>query len=132
MADQNDSDLSLAEKEALHDIQHAIEHLYQGFGDLLAFHHKVGRAMDKLARAEETLREAGHEEFADELREKHLPSGAVDDMWTYEIVDIFRHGLLSELTDFDDRVRTEIANGQHHVTESEQQDEWRDRVDWKP
>ena len=132
MADQDNSDLSAAETEALHDIQHATEHIYQGFGDLIAFHHKVGHAMDKLARAESTLREAGHEEFADELREKHLPSGAVDDMWTYEVVEVFRHGLLADITDFDDRVRSEIAEGHHHITESQQQDEWRERVDWEP
>ncbi|ATW89535.1 hypothetical protein halTADL_2823 [Halohasta litchfieldiae] len=132
MADHNEPDLSAAEKEALHDIQHATEHLYQGFGNLIAFHHKTGRAMDKLAQAEETLRKAGHEEYADELREKHLPSGAVDDMWTYEVVDTFRHGFLPEITEFDDRIRRDIADGHHHITESEQQEEWRDRVDWEP
>jgi hypothetical protein len=131
MADQTDPDLSAAEKEALHDIQLATEHMYQGFGDLLAFHHKIGHSMDKLSRAESTLREAGHEEFADELREKHLPSGAVDDMWTYEVVDTFRHGLLEEITDFDDRLRAELADGHYHVTEREQQTEWRERVDWE-
>ncbi|MFW6320750.1 MAG: hypothetical protein ACOC0Z_02775 [Halohasta sp.] len=132
MTDSEDPALSAAEREALHDIQHATEHMYQGFGDLIAFHHKVGRAMDKLARAESTLREAGHEHYADELRRKHLPSGAVDDLWTYEVVDTFRHGLLEEITDFDDRIRSELADGHHHITESEQQADWRERVDWEP
>lgn len=132
MADQDNSDLSAAEMEALHDIQHATEHIYQGFGNLIAFHHKVGRAMDKLAVAEALLREAGHDEYADELREKHLPSGAVDDMWTYEVVETVRHGFLADITDFDDRVRMELAGGNHHVTERDQQTEWRDRVDWEP
>jgi len=132
MTDQNDPDLSAAEKETLHDIQHATEHIYQGFGDLIAFHHKIGRSIDKLARAEATLREAGHEEFADELRQKHLPSGAVDDMWTYEVIETFRHGFLADITDFDERVRADLADGQHHILESEQQTDWRERVDWEP
>jgi len=132
MADQDDRDLSAAEKQALHDIQLATEHIYQGFGHLLEFHHKTGRAMDKLAGAEETLREAGHERFADELRQKHLPSGAVDDMWTYEVVETFRHGFLSDITAFDERIREAIADGEHHITESEQQTELRERVDWEP
>ncbi len=130
MADQ-DSELSAAEKHALHEIQLATEHIYRGFGNLLAFHHSIGRAMDKLADAETLLQEAGHEEYAAELRRKHLPAGAVDDMWTYEVVEIFRYGFLSEITDFDDRVRSEIADGSHHITESEQQSEWRERVDWE-
>ena len=131
MADQ-DRDLSAAETQALHEIQHATEHIYQGFGNLIAFHHKIGRAMDKLASAEQLLREAGHDAYADELRQTHLSSGAVDDMWTYEIVEIFRHGFLADITEFDERVRGEIADGSHHITESEQQAEWRDRVDWEP
>jgi len=132
MADQNDPNLSAAEKEALHEIQHATEHIYQGFGNLIAFHHSIGRAMDKLADAESLLREAGYDAYADELRRKHLPSGAVDDLWTFEVVETFRHGFLSEITDFDERVREEIADGSHHIIESEQQTEWRDRVDWEP
>ena len=132
MADQNDPDLSAAEREALHEIQHATEHVYQGFGHLLAFHHNIGHAMDELDRAETLLREAGHDAYANELREKHLPAGAVDDLWTYEVVETFRYGFLSDITGFDDRVRADLAAGHHHITESRQQDEWRDRVDWEP
>lgn len=130
MATKEDLNLSETEKEALHEVQLATEHVYHGFGDLISFHHKIGHAMDKLATAESLLRESGHGEFADELRERHLPAGAVDDMWTYEIVETFRHGFLSEIDGFDDRLRSELAEGQTHVTEREQQDEWRERVDW--
>ncbi len=132
MADQNDPDISAAEKKALYEIQHATEHIYQGFGNLIAFHHSIGRAMDKLADAEKLLRDAGHDAYADELREKHLPSGAVDDLWTYEVIETFRHGFLSDITDFDARVRGDLADGSHHITEREQQSEWRNRVDWEP
>ncbi len=130
MATNEDLDLTETEKDALHEVQLATEHIYHGFGDLISFHHKIGHAMDKLATAESMLREAGHERFADELRERHLPAGAVDDMWTYEVVETFRHGFLSEIDSFDERLRKEIADGRHHVTEREQQDEWRERVDW--
>lgn len=130
MASDPDHDLTATEKAALHEAQLAIEHVYHGFGDLLSFHHEIGHAMDKLADAEAKLREAGHDEFADELREDHLPAGVVEDMWTFEVVEAFRRGFLADIDSFDDRLRTELADGTTHVTEREQRDEWRERVDW--
>lgn len=130
MAPDDQSPLSDTEQDALHEVQLATEHIYHGFGDLISFHHKVGHAMDKLASAERMLREAGHDEFADELRDTHLPAGAVDDMWTYEVVDTFRHGFLADIDSFDERLREALADGQPHVTEREQQREWRDRAEW--
>ncbi|XVH32674.1 hypothetical protein ACNS7O_05670 [Haloferacaceae archaeon DSL9] len=130
MSNPHDLDLDETETDALHEIQLGIEHLYEAFGHLVAFHHGVGHAMDRMANAEEYLRESGHEEFAEELRTTHLPAGAIDDMWTYEVVETFRWGLLTDMNDFESRVRTNIAEGVHHVKEREQQHEWRQRGDW--
>ncbi|MGM0591395.1 MAG: hypothetical protein ACQETI_07165 [Halobacteriota archaeon] len=128
MASPSDLDLTTTEKDALHDLQLGIEHLYCAYGQLLDFHHKVGHAMDRFADAEERLREAGHGSAADELRDVHLPASAVGDLWTYEMVEEFRSGLLTDATDFEHRVRSDLANGVGHVTEREQQREWRRRA----
>lgn len=63
------------ERDALHEVELGVEHLHRGYGHLLAFHHSVGHAMDRLAAIEDDLRAAGHEKYAAELRDDHLPAG---------------------------------------------------------
>ena len=116
------------ERAALHELQLGGEHVQRAYGHLLAFHHQVGRAMDRYAAAEPHLREAGHRAFADEIRDHHLPAGVVDDRWSYELVEAFERGFLAETTGFERRVRDRLAEGVGHVTEREQQREWRDRA----
>ncbi|MFC6836968.1 hypothetical protein [Halomarina ordinaria] len=122
-------DLSETEREALHELTLGLEHIYRGYGDLLSCHHRIGGGMDHLHDAEELLREAGHTEFADALRDEHLPAGAIEDMWTYELVDTFRENFLADVTTFEERVREDLADGERHVTEREQQRQWRERAE---
>ena len=117
-----------AERAALHELQLAGEHVQRAYGHLLAFHHQVGRAMDQYAAAESHLREAGYEAFADEIRDRPLPAGVVDDRWSYELVEEFERGFLAETTGFERRVRDHLVEGLRHVTEREQQREWRERA----
>lgn len=127
-------DLSDAEETALHEMQLGIEYVYEALGHLIAFHHDVGRAMNRFYDAERLLRTTGHDAFADELRDTHLPAGAVGDVWTYELVDEFRHGFLADLAAFERAVREELADGENHVSERRQQRDWRDRAetdDWR-
>lgn len=128
MSDRDDPELTEAEQEALHDCQIAIEYVYRAYGDLLDFHHNLGHAMDRFDEAEGRLREAGHEERADELLEEHLPAGAVGDLWSYEIVGDFRANLLADITAFETELRDELADGLDHVTERDQQSAWRERA----
>jgi hypothetical protein len=124
----DDHDLSEAEREALHAMQSGIEHVYRGYGELLAFHHRVGHAMGKFDDAEAALREAGHGEYADTLRDRHLPAGAVGDDWTYELVEAFRADMLAAIAEFEASVRADLAGGEGHVTERAQQRRWRERA----
>jgi hypothetical protein len=117
-----------AERAALHELQLGGEHVQRAYGHLLAFHHQIGRAMDRYAAAEPHLREADHDRFADELRDRHLPAGVVGDQWSYELVESFEAGFLQEVTGFERRVRDRLAEGVGHVTEREQQREWRERA----
>ncbi|KTG08800.1 hypothetical protein AUR64_13330 [Haloprofundus marisrubri] len=129
-----DEDISEAERQALHQLQLGIEYVYRSYGALLDFHHHLGHAMDRMADAEEHLRAAGHDELADELRDRHLPAGALDDRWSYEIVGDFRRNFLHEITDYETGVRDDLVDGLDHVTEREQQREWRERAEsdaWK-
>ena len=123
-------DLTPAEREALHELQLGVEHVYRAYGRLLGFHHSLGRGVDHLDEAERLLRETGHEDFADALRDQHLPAGAVGDQWSYELVESFRHGLLADVSGFETGVREVLADGEEHVTERRQQREWRERAGW--
>lgn len=121
-------DLTDDERDALHEFQLAAEHFQRAYGDLLGYHHKVGRAMDRLADAEELLRDAGRAELADELRDEHLPAGAIEDKWTYEVVEEFRDGLYDDVQSFEAAVRDELADGERHVAEKRQRDQLRERA----
>lgn len=128
MARADPPETTATERTALHELQLAGEHVQRAYGHLLAFHHQIGRAMDRYAAAEPHLREAGYDAFADEIRDRHLPAGVVGDLWSYELVEAFERGFLAGTTGFERRVRDGIAEGVGHVAEREQQREWRDRA----
>ncbi|AEH38157.1 hypothetical protein [Halopiger xanaduensis] len=127
-ADLEELDLSDAEEAALHDLQLGIEHVHRAYGTLLEFHHQLGHAMDRMSDAEDALREAGHEEWADRLRDDHLPAGAISDQWTYELVEEFSTEFLEEVDEFEGSVREELADGIDHVTERRQKRALRERA----
>ena len=117
MAGADDIDLTEEERRALHELQLGVENLYRGYGSLLDFHHAIGRGMDHLHDAEEILREAGHEKRADMLRDEALPTGVLEDRWTYEIVESFEREFLTEVSGFEQDVREDLADGTEHITE---------------
>lgn len=121
-------DLSDAEREALHQLRLGVEHAYRGYGYLLACHHSVGHAVDHFEQARELLAESGHEAHAAVLRDDVIPQGFVDDMWTYEVVDDVRGGFLADVTDAEQAVRDDLAEGQVHVSERRLQQRWRRRA----
>ncbi|WP_152039789.1 hypothetical protein [Salinigranum salinum] len=121
-------DLTDSERTALHELQLGVEGVHRAYGHLLAFHHAIGRSMDHFAAAEPQLREAGHEEHADAIRDCHLPAGVIDDHWSYELVEGFEQGFLADVTAFDAAVRADLAGGRSHVAERMQQQAWRERA----
>ncbi|APX98043.1 hypothetical protein [Natronorubrum daqingense] len=127
--DPDDLELSDSEAATLHDLQLSIEYVYRAYGSLLEFHHQLGHAMDRMSDAEDDLRDAGHEEWANELRDEHLPAGAISDQWTFELVEEFSTEFLEEVDAFESNVRDELADGIDHVTERRQKRRLRDRAE---
>lgn len=112
----------------LHETEHALEWLHRARGHLLAFHHAVGHAMDKLADAEEGLRAAGHDDLADRLRDEMLPAGVTGTgAWSYEVVEAFEDGPLADAEAFEADARHRLTGGERHVLERDQQERWRER-----
>ena len=130
-------ELSEAERQALHEVELGVENLHRAHGHLVSFHHNTGRAMDHLASAERLLRESGHVDLADSLRDEHLPRGVVPPCdadetsagrWSYDLLENFQESFLADVVAFGDRVHEDIADGQRHVAEREQEREWKRRA----
>jgi len=127
--DADERDLSEAEVAALHEVELGLEWFHRAHGHLVAFHHNTGHAMDHLARAEGHLRECGHEQLADALRDRYLPRGVIDgDRWSYDVLECFQDGLLADLADFEEFARLEVADGRRHVAERRQERDWKRRA----
>jgi hypothetical protein len=122
-------DVSEAEAEALHKVELALEWLRRAHGTFVELHHTTGHALDHLADAESALREQGYEEFADEIRDDHLPRGVLEDRWTYDLLEEYEEDFLSPYEEFEDEVRDEIADGVRHVKERRQESEWKERAE---
>lgn len=122
-------DLTKAEQDALHEFQIATEYLHRAYGDLLKCHHQTGHAMDRLQDAKEKLEETDLDDAACELEEVHLPAGAIEEKWTFQIVEEYRDGFLDDLLAFEAEVREELADGERHVTEAKQREQLRERAD---
>lgn len=120
--------LTEGERAALHDIQLGEEHLDRALGHLLAFHHEIGRGMDEFEAARERLVEEGHPDLARRLRDEVLPSGVLDDRWSFEVVEAFRTGLLLEGHEAARAARGQLADGALHVSERAQRRRWRERA----
>ncbi|WP_408957246.1 hypothetical protein [Natrinema sp. 74] len=122
--------LSETECEALHEVELGLEWTQRAQGSLLEFHHATGHGMDHLYRAEELLRDAGHDDLADAIRADLLPHGVVDeDRWSYDVLENFQETLLSEVRSLERHVRREVADGERHVRERRQEREWKRRAE---
>lgn len=128
------TDLSESEISALHEVELGIEHLHRAHGHLIAFHHSTGRAMNHLAAGEEHFRETDYETLADEIRDEYLPRGVIegresDDRgrWSYDVLETYEEVFLNDIVDFWRMVSETVADGQRHVHERRQEQEWKDR-----
>lgn len=125
-----ETDLTETEIEALHEVELGIEWLHRAHGKLVAFHHNTGHAMEHLAAAENLLRESGHTDVADAVRDAYLPRGVIDeDRWSYDVLESFEAGFMADVTELSERARRDVADGRSHVAERRQEREWKHRAE---
>jgi hypothetical protein len=123
-------DLTETEIEALHEVELGVEWLHRAHGKLVAFHHNTSHAMEHLATAEDLLRESGHDDIADAVRDAYLPRGVIDDdRWSYDVVESFEAGFMHDVRELADRARRDVADGRSHVAERRQEREWKRRAE---
>ena len=116
--DRSRPDLDDATVEGLGKLSEALETVDQARGFLYAFHQLTGKADLLLQDAVELLREAGHEALAHDLTHDLVGRNVVADRWTFQIVEDFDENYWSVFRGFDERARTELADGDRHVYEA--------------
>lgn len=127
-SDEEPTEFGEAARDALHSVELGLEWLQRAHGNLLEFHHGIGHGMNHLDDAEAKLRDCGHEELADRLRDDYLPRGPIDGRWTYELVEDFEAEFLDDLAELDRRAHEAIADGERHLAEQHQRREWERRA----
>lgn len=123
--------------DSLHEVELCIERLHRAHGHLVAFHHNIGRGMNHLAAAEQGLRDAGHRDIADTIRDNYLPRGVIagdgspdpiDGRWSYDILENFEDVFLTDIVDYGREIHERLSGGARHVAEREQERAWKGRV----
>lgn len=111
--------------EAVGKLSEAFEVIEEARGSLYAFHRNLGRADLTLGEAVDKLREAGHDEFADEIETDLLGRNVLAGRWTFQVVEEFDDGYYAAFREHDRRVRDALMDGRRHVFEAEMKQERR-------
>lgn len=120
--------LSETELEALHELQLGKENLHKAHGNLIKFHHKIGRGMGHYDTAVDLLREEGHDDLADNLQ-NGMAMGVIEGRWSWSIVDEFEEFFLPTNLDAEADIRTELTDDsrERHINERLLENKARDR-----
>jgi hypothetical protein len=108
-------------------LSEALEWVERARGHLYEFHQLMGRADRLLGAAAEALRDAGHAEQADRLRQDHVGRNVIEGRWTFQIVEEFDDTYWAPLREADACIRDELVAGRRHVYESEMKEARRTR-----
>jgi hypothetical protein len=105
--------------DAVGKISEAFELLQRARGALYEFHQQIGYVDDALGDGLAMLRDAGHEDLADELSRTWLGRNVLPGMWTFEVVEAFDDTYLAVAAEGERRVREQLMDGRRHVQEAE-------------
>ena len=116
--DRTRPDLDDTTVEGLGKLSEALETVDQARGLLYGFHQLTGKADRLLQEAVDLLRKAGHDALADDLDRDLVGRNVIADRWTFQIVEDFDDNYWAAFRGFDERARTELADGDRHVYEA--------------
>ena len=104
---------------ALGRLSEALEAVEVARGHLYEFHRLCGRADLTLGEAVDKLREAGHDDIADEIEADLLGRNVLAGRWTFQVVEEYDDGYYTAFREHDRRVRDALMGGRRHVFEAE-------------
>jgi hypothetical protein len=116
--DRTRPDLDDAVVDALGKLSEALETVDQARGFLYAFHQLTGKADRLLQESVELFEQAGATELAADLDRDLVGRNVIADRWTFQIVEDFDASYWAAFRAFDERARTELADGDRHVFEA--------------
>ena len=104
--------------EALGKISEALEAVERARGHLYSFHQLSGTADITLQEGVAKLREAGHEELAEEIEAGLVGRDVLPGRWTFRIVEEYDDGYWSVFREYENKARQLLAGGKRHLYEA--------------
>ena len=118
--------VSEATIEGVGKLSEAFEYIERAKGHLYSFHQLMGRADFLVEEAADTLREAGHEEFAERLARELVGRNVLDGRWTFQVVEEF-DDVYYEFFRGIERESRELTGGVRHLHEARMKEQRRTR-----
>ena len=111
--------------EALGLISEALETVERARGHLYSFHQLSGAADAQLREGVAKLREAGHDELAEEIAAGLIGRNVLPDRWTFQVVEEYDDGYWSVFREYENKARQLLAGGRRHLHEAAMKDDER-------
>ena len=124
-AHQRDVGMDDATVEALGKLSEALEVVEQARGFLYGFHRLTGKADLTLGEATAMLRDAGHEQLAEQLDRELVGRNVIHGRWTFQVVEDYDDGYYSDFKTAETMIRNELASGKRHLFEAEMKEDRR-------
>jgi len=104
--------------EAVGLVTEALETTERARGHLYSFHQLTGSADLKLGEAVEKLREAGHDDLAEQLAQELVGRNVLPGRWTFQIVEEYDDTYWQPFRDLERSVRDKLVQGRPHLHEA--------------
>jgi hypothetical protein len=100
-------------------LSEALERVERARGALYEFHQLMGGADAQLDDVVGGLRECGHGELADRVRDELIGRNVIEGRWTFQLVEEFDDGYYACFRELEGAVRETTMAGRRHVLEGE-------------
>ena len=104
--------------EAVGLVTEALETTERARGHLYSFHQLTGSADLKLGEAVDKLREAGHDDLAEELAQELVGRNVLPGRWTFQILEEYDDTYWQPFRDLERSVRDKLVQGRRHLHEA--------------
>ena len=111
--------------EALGKLSEALECVEYARGHLYGFHRLSGTADLTLGDAVMLLREAGHDELADQVERELVGRNVIEGRWTFQIVEAYDDTYYSAFKEVEKQARDQLVDGKRHLYEAEMKEDRR-------
>ncbi|PYI37300.1 hypothetical protein CVS30_16215 [Arthrobacter psychrolactophilus] len=126
-AHRRPDNVSDATVKALGKLSEALEVVEHARGLLYGFHRLTGTADLALGDAVDMLRNAGHQELADDIDQQIVGRNVVSGRWTFQLVEDYDDGYYAEFKAAEQRARDTLVDGKRHLFEAEMKEDRRSR-----